>query len=174
MLGQAREPLHCGAAAGALISYASDPVTKVPSQSELKAELRAHGLRATSARAAVYEVLLTAGGPVTHADVCDKLEGAAFDRATIYRNLVDLADAGLVRRQDLGDHLWRFELKSHKHDEHHEAEAVHPHFVCTECGTVECLPDGAVTVAPVKGAPRALKNAKIEVQVRGTCNDCDE
>ncbi len=149
-------------------------VSKAPSQSELKSELRARGLRATAARAAVYEVLLAAGGPVTHADVCDKLESAAFDRATIYRNLVDLAEVGLARRSDLGDHLWRFELANRTHDEHQPSDAAHPHFVCTECGTVECLPDGAVTVAPVKGAPRALKKARVEVQVRGTCNDCED
>lgn len=148
-------------------------MSKAPSQSELKAHIRASGLRATAARAAVYEVLLAAGGPVTHADVCDKLEGAAFDRATIYRNLVDLAEAGIARRSDLGDHLWRFELTDRDHDHHAEDEAAHPHFVCTECGTVECLPDGAITVAAVKGAPRALKKAKVEVQVRGTCNDCE-
>ena len=78
------------------------------------------------------------------------------------------------RREASGDHLWRFELKDRAHDEHREKDAAHPHFVCTECGTVECLPDGAVTVAPVKGAPRALKKARVEVQVRGTCNDCEE
>lgn len=149
-------------------------MSKAPSPSELKSDLRAHGLRATAARAAVYEVLLSAGGPVTHADVCEKLAGAAFDRATIYRNLVDLADAGLARRSDLGDHLWRFELTDREHASHDEDEKAHPHFVCTECGTVACLPDGAVTLAAVKGAPRALKKAKVEVQVRGTCNDCDE
>jgi Fur family ferric uptake transcriptional regulator len=147
-------------------------VSKVPSVSELKSRLRAHGLRATAARLAVYEVLIGAGGPVTHGDVVTKLEGSAFDRATTYRNLVDLAEVGIARRSDLGDHLWRFELVERAHGEHEAAEA-HPHFVCTECGTVECLPDGAVTVAPVKGAPRALKKAHVEVQVRGTCNDCE-
>ena len=149
-------------------------MTKAASQSELKLQLRAHGLRATAARAAVYEVLIHAGGPITHGDVCEKLEGAVFDRATIYRNLVDLAEVGLARRSDHGDHLWRFELTDRVHEDHEKTDAVHPHFVCTECGTVECLPDGAVTVAAVKGTPRALKKARVEVQVRGTCNDCDE
>lgn len=144
------------------------------SKSDLKSRLREAGLRATAPRLAVFECMMAAQGPLTHADVCERLSEAGFDRATVYRNLADLTDVGLLRRSDLGDHLWRFELKTSKHDEHHEAETVHPHFVCTECGTVECLPDGAVTVAPVKGAPRALKNAKYEVQVRGTCNDCDE
>ena len=149
-------------------------MTKAPSQIELKTQLRAKGLRATAARAAVYQVLLSAGGPVSHADVCEKLESSAFDRATLYRNLMDLAEAGLVRRSDLGDHLWRFELAERAHDDHQPIDAAHPHFVCTECGTIECLPEGAVTVASVKGAPRALEGGHVEVQVRGTCNDCND
>lgn len=164
-----------GGVAGARIdAYDQREMSKTPTATELKTRLREKGLRATAARAAVYEVLLAAGGPVTHADVCEKLESAAFDRATIYRNLMDLAEAGLVRRSDLGDHLWRFELAERAHDEHAHEDAVHPHFVCTDCGAVECLPEGAITIAAVKGAPRSLKGGHVEVQVRGQCNDCGE
>ncbi|MBX7191984.1 MAG: transcriptional repressor [Sandaracinaceae bacterium] len=144
----------------------------VPAKLELKTRLREAGLRATSSRLAVLECMTDAQGPLTHADVCDRLKDAGFDRATVYRNLADLTDAGLLRRSDLGDHLWRFELKGDaEHEEHAEGE-VHPHFVCTECGAVACLPDGAVTLAAVKGAPRSLKSGKVDIQVRGACNDC--
>ena len=139
--------------------------------SDLKTRLRAVGLRATAARSAVLECMLQANGPLTHADVCQRLEDAGFDRATVYRNLADLTDVGLLRRSDLGDHLWRFELKPvETHKEHHDE--VHPHFVCTDCGTVECLPEGTVTLQSVKGAPRSLRAGNVEVQVRGTCNEC--
>src|SRR5262245_1161177 len=108
-------------------------------------------------------------GPLTHGDVCDRLEDAGFDRATVWRNLADLTEAGLVRRTDLGDHLWRFELATKVE---HPVPEAHPHFVCTECGNVACLPEGAVTLNPVKGAPRAIADGAVEVQVRGTCNAC--
>lgn len=139
--------------------------------SDLKARLRAAGLRATAPRSAVLECMLNASGPLTHAEVCERLADAGFDRATVYRNLADLTDADILRRSDLGDHLWRFEVRAAdaKHD--HE-DAVHPHFVCTECGSVECLPDGAITLQAVKGAPRSFKSGKVDVQVRGTCNEC--
>jgi Fur family transcriptional regulator, ferric uptake regulator len=136
---------------------------------ELKTLLRDAGLRATAARAAVFDCLLSAGGPLSHAEVCDRLSEAGFDRATVYRNLADLTEAGLVRRTDLGDHLWRFELTTRVE---HPIEQVHPHFVCTACGNVACLPEGAVTIHPVRGAPRAFKSGTVEVQVRGTCNGC--
>jgi len=140
-------------------------------KSDLKVRLRDVGLRATAARSAVLECMLAAQGPLTHADVCERLADAGFDRATVYRNLADLTDAGLLRRSDLGDHLWRFELKTAEDHQEHTGE-VHPHFVCTECGSVECLPDGAVMLQSVKGAPRSLRAGKVDVQVRGACNDC--
>ncbi len=140
-------------------------------KSDLKARLREAGLRATASRSAVLECMLAAQGPLTHADVCERLAESGFDRATVYRNLADLTDAGLLRRSDLGDHLWRFELKASEAHQEHTSE-VHPHFVCTECGSVACLPDGAVSVATVRGAPRSLKLGKVEIQVRGACNDC--
>lgn len=135
---------------------------------ELRNKLRDMGLRATAARVAVLEVLVTADGPLSHADVCERVGDRGFDRATLYRNLVDLAEVGMLRRSDHGDHVWRFELTegtpSHPPD-------AHAHFVCSDCGTVECLPSAAVSVKPVRGAPRALKKS-VEIQVRGRCDSC--
>jgi Fur family transcriptional regulator, ferric uptake regulator len=130
--------------------------------------LRTAGLRATSARVAVARVMSDAGAPLSHADVCERVGDQGFDRATIYRNLVDMVEAGLLRRADLGDHVWRFELTGA--DGEHD-QGAHAHFVCSDCGTVECLPDGAVAVRPVRGAPRSLR-AGVEVQIRGRCDDC--
>ncbi len=141
-------------------------------KADWKARLRDAGLRATASRVAVLDCMTRAAGPLTHADVCERLAAEPFDRATLYRNLADLTDAGLLRRSDMGDHLWRFELRGGvDHLEHGPAE-IHPHFVCTECGSVSCLPDGVVRVASIKGAPRALRSGSVDIQVRGTCNDC--
>ena len=43
--------------------------------------------------------LLRSRGPETHAEVSDALADKGFDRATIYRNLTELTDAGLVSRE---------------------------------------------------------------------------
>ena len=147
---------------------AQDAQTTNPTATELKQMLREAGLRATSARAAVLRCLLRANSPLSHAEVCARLDQHGYDRATIYRNLMDLADAGIARRSDHGDHLWRFELADRAHD-----DDAHPHFVCTDCGEVSCLPEGAIDVNPVRGVPRSLREAKIEIQVRGVCNACD-
>ena len=84
------------------------------STESLRERLRAAGLRSTGARVAVLRVLEGAAAPMSHAEVHERVTGEGFDRATIYRNLIDLTDAGLVSRSDVGDHVWRFELRGER------------------------------------------------------------
>jgi Fur family ferric uptake transcriptional regulator len=105
---------------------------------------------------------------MTHGALADELAHLGFDRATIYRNLIDLTDAGLVSRSDHGDHVWRFELRgaAARH------RRVHPHLVCTECGAVSCLSDVEVKITALGGAARRLRGQELEVQLRGRCERC--
>src|SRR6188474_2423043 len=96
--------------------------------------LRAAGLRSTTSRVAVLQHVAAASKPLSHADVSDVLVPEGYDKSTLYRCLVELADAGLLARLDAGDHAWRFELRR---GEAH-ADSEHPHFVCVDCGKVEC------------------------------------
>jgi len=144
-------------------------MTTVADLADLQARLRRGGLRATSARVAVLGCLVRAEGPLSHAEVYERVGASGFDRATVYRNLIDLTESGMARRYDLGDHVWRFEVAEAA--EQHAGDA-HPHFVCSECGTIECLPDESVAVRAVRGAPRALRQKGIEVHLRGTCDAC--
>lgn len=137
-----------------------------------KEQLRAAGLRSTGPRIAVLRELELAKGPISHAELADKLASEGFDRATVYRNLIDLADAGIALRSDHGDHIWRFELKAAARAGAHHKDAVHPHFVCTECGTVSCLPETAVRIGTGSRIPRSLQERRVEVQVKGTCDTC--
>ena len=132
---------------------------------ELRDAIRARGLRATPSRIAVLDLLRAEGAPMSHGDVADRLASQAWDRATIYRNLTDLSEAGLARRTDVGDHIWRFEAVTDDHD------GAHPHFVCTECGSVECLPEIELAIRRSK-APRAVRQRQVEVHVRGLCDAC--
>ncbi len=135
---------------------------------ELRAAVRGKGLRATPSRLAVLDLLRSSDTPMSHGDVADRLASQAWDRATIYRNLTDLAEAGLVRRTDVGDHVWRFEAVSGEHE-----AAGHPHFVCTGCGIVECLPQIRLAMRTTRSKPpRAVKQRQVEVQVRGLCDAC--
>jgi Fur family transcriptional regulator, ferric uptake regulator len=137
--------------------------------------LRQAGLRGTAPRIAVLRFLERATAPLSHGEIDQALADLGFDRATIYRNLIDLADAGLVSRTDLGDHVWRFELR--RREESHRAgqrtaRAGHPHFLCTRCGGVTCLPGGAVRLVASRGLPKALSSRAVEIQVKGHCDAC--
>ena len=138
--------------------------------SEVKRELRDAGMRATPARVAVLEVLRASGSPLTHSDVVDRLEGRGFDRATVFRNLNTLVDNGFAQRSDHGDHVWRFEsVATTTGGEVHE----HPHFLCTECGDVQCVPGVQLRVPnQVATVPRSVHRHSIEIQLRGLCDRC--
>ena len=159
----------------------------------MKALVRGAGLRCTAARLAVLEHMLTAPGPKTHAEVSAALDHRGFDRATIYRNLTELTEAKLVTRVDVGDHVWRFEVKRHEDGSGHGGD--HPHFVCTSCGEVSCLDDVNVAITPRPGTeqrPAATDGtagkksgrrsvagrrqgipAVTEVLLKGTCENCE-
>jgi Fur family transcriptional regulator, ferric uptake regulator len=143
-------------------------MTGAPNASELQRLIRSAGLRVTAPRVAVLRELLQASRPISHAEIVEALEGQAWDRATLYRNLTDLVQAGLARKVELGDRVWRFDagLEQKAHD-----AALHPHFVCTVCGSIACLPETAVTTTD-PGAPSAVRRHVVEVQLRGVCDQC--
>jgi Fur family transcriptional regulator, ferric uptake regulator len=133
----------------------------------LAEKLRAAGLRRTGPRVAVLERLTRADAPVSHGELADDLEHLGFDRATVYRNLIDLTNAGLVARTDMGDHVWRFSLVKQGDVDHGRR---HPHLLCTDCGTIVCLPDVKVKIATAPGKRRI---ADMEVQLKGLCESCE-
>lgn len=135
---------------------------------DARAALRAVKLRSTTSRVAVLQHLSTAEKPLSHSEVADELVPTGFDKSTLYRCLVELADAGLLSRLDAGDHSWRFELR--RGDGHSGAE--HPHFVCTDCGTVSCLPDVEVKIAPSKGTKNSGLGDVTEIFLKGKCPEC--
>ncbi len=138
---------------------------------DLQTKLRAKGLRSTSPRIAALRVLILAKTPMSHAELFDAVRDQGFDRATVYRNLVDMADAGILSRTDHGDHVWRFELRSEAEAE--GGETMHPHFICTDCGEVACLPGVAVKVTTTAFAPRAVSAKNFELQLKGRCDQCE-
>lgn len=128
-------------------------------------EIRQHGLRATASRAAVLRAIRESAVPMTHAEIADELSTETWDKATLYRNLVDLADVGLLRRISLSDGI-RFEDINH-----HKGETP-VHFVCSRCESVQCLTALSFKAPANAGFPRAVSEGQVEVQIRGLCDDC--
>ncbi|MCL2012210.1 MAG: transcriptional repressor [Cystobacterineae bacterium] len=134
--------------------------------------IRKAGLRTTSARLAVLKSLMRMRSPVSHAELIIALEGCGFDRATLYRNLMDLTEVGLLERIDLGDHIWRFELKTLGEQARKQKRNSHPHFACVDCGQVSCLPEVTLKTNSRLKMPKALSEQRVSVQIRGQCDDC--
>ncbi len=132
----------------------------------VQAEIRACGLRATPARVSTLLYLRGRGAPLTHAEVATGLEELGFDKATLFRNLNDLSEAGLLRRTELGDHVWRFEPR----DGSAGSDTGHPHFVCVDCGSVTCLEQVQLTA----GSRRESEGVGqiTEILLRGHCHEC--
>jgi Fur family ferric uptake transcriptional regulator len=132
----------------------------------IQQDIRGAGLRATTARVATLVLLRGAPSPLTHAIVADHLASSGIDKATAFRNLNDMTDAGLLRRTELGDHVWRFEaIDPAGHD-----QEAHPHFLCVDCGAVTCLDDVKLTSNSQRQSEEVGKVT--EILLRGHCNEC--
>ena len=133
---------------------------------QIRSALRERGLRATRARIAVLQQLMHAPAPLTHSDLSQTLVPLGFDKATVFRNLVDLTEAGLVDRVELGDHVWRFEVI----DTDEIDGQRHPHFVCTDCGKVSCLEQMKFTAGSRNKA--SVIGQISEILIKGLCVKC--
>jgi Fur family ferric uptake transcriptional regulator len=134
---------------------------------ELRTVLRGHSLRATAPRLAVLVTLHERGAPMTHEQIMETLPRGQYDKASVWRLLSDLAEAGVLRRMDLGDRVWRYELL----DDCRPVDADHAHFLCEVCGIVSCLPP-LVLRASEGQLPPVLQGADFRLKVTGTCAEC--
>jgi Fur family ferric uptake transcriptional regulator len=136
------------------------------SLADARTQLREAGLRCTPARIRVLQQLAAAQKPVSHADVADVLAPEGFDKSTVFRCLVQLSEAELVATLDLGDQVRRFEWRAP------EDRPGHAHFMCVDCGTVECLDDYVVEVSNRKSRRPLTGHDITEALFKGHCRNC--
>lgn len=132
----------------------------------LKDLIRAAGLRATPARVSTLCLLRQATSPKTHAEVTAALEEADTHPATVFRILNDMAEAGLLRRLELGDYVYRFEAVRNSDSN----RGLHPYFLCVDCGEVTCLEEVNLTASNQHACEEV--GEMHEIILRGVCNQC--
>jgi Fur family ferric uptake transcriptional regulator len=130
--------------------------------------LKAVGMRSTASRIAVLQWVAKSDSPVAHSDVASALVPDGYDKSTVYRCLVEMADANLLHRLDFGDHVWRFEYIAAEQGE----SGDHAHFVCVDCGKVACLPEMQIQMKPRPGEKSKMPGEVVDVMLRGHCTDC--
>jgi Fe2+ or Zn2+ uptake regulation protein len=135
-----------------------------PGHDDIRATLRAHGLRVTPQRLAVHTALHALGHHATAEEVLERVHGTVpgVSLPTVYAGLELLADLGLASRVHAGRAI-RYDPRP---DAHH-------HFVCDACGAVTDL-DAEVDLAPALARLRraGAQPGGAEVLVRGRCADC--
>ena len=97
----------------------------------LDAFIRAQGLRQTPQRDAIVDVIFASDEHFTPEELWEKLRltDARISRATLYRTLALLTEAGLLQEIDLGDGLTTY-------DPNFLDKPAHNHLVCVDCGKV--------------------------------------
>jgi Fur family ferric uptake transcriptional regulator len=136
-------------------------------QAEVRGLLKEQGMRATAQRIAVLVILHKQKVPMTHEEVMGLLAAGLYDKASVWRVLSDLAGVGILRRMDLGDRVWRYELV----DACRTVTDGHPHFLCEACKEVTCLP--SLEVRAKDGVlPSTLLDAEFHIRISGTCGKC--
>ena len=131
--------------------------------------LKRSKLRRTPVRAGVLEVLSKAARPLGAVEVLEKLPPHT-DAVTVYRTLNTFTKKSVVHRVRGEDRIWRYALGDPRETAAHQ----HPHFVCEECGKVECLKEAEIPEGFVKslgvGARYSIRYP--EVVLHGICPRC--
>ncbi len=92
------------------------------------ARLGAVQQRYTPKRRALVDLLADAGQPLAIPDILTR--GASLAQSSVYRNLVVLEQAGVVRRVVSTDDYARYELAEDLTEHHH-------HLICSSCGSID-------------------------------------
>jgi Fur family transcriptional regulator, ferric uptake regulator len=137
--------------------------TAFPDFSRLKPE----GGKRSSKREQIVNVFLRQEGHLSADDLVDiiRREDQRISRATVYRTLQWMVDAGIARKVDFGEGRFRFE--------HSYRQPRHFHLICKNCHrSFEFLSsDIEALIEEVSGA-RAFTPSQSVVQIYGTCEAC--
>ncbi len=101
----------------------------------LEAYLEKAGLRLSSRREVVFEVVMRTHGHFTAEELLRdcKRKTSKVSRATVYRSIQELLEAGIIRETAFGD--------KHHHFEHVYDEKLHHHAQCIRCRRFIEFPD---------------------------------
>jgi len=92
-----------------------------------------------------------------------KEEYASISKTTVYRNVRQLAETGIIMQVMLEDGLERYDLNTHDHY----------HFTCTGCNTVYDVEiDGLVDFSQFLDKNYDFATEKINLSFTGLCKNC--
>jgi Fe2+ or Zn2+ uptake regulation protein len=129
--------------------------------------LKSKGLRAGKVRVDFLQYLLDVGKPISAVDILQKESMQSVSKSTIYRNIDDLLEAGLIESVHSNSDSQLYEIKT----DHH-----HHHFNCTQCGWMQCLDvselESVIKKVESKLSCNGLIVSKHILGFEGLCKNC--
>lgn len=97
--------------------------------------LTEEGFRYSPGRKTVFKIVMRTHGHFTAEELVKKctVDPVKTSRATVYRSIKELLEAGIIRETAYGD--------KHQHYEHVYDEELHHHARCVRCGSMIEFPD---------------------------------
>ena len=129
--------------------------------------LRPAGSKRSGKRDLIVNVFLRQEGHLTADDLFDLIrrEDQRISRATVYRTLQWMVDAGIARKVDFGEGRFRFE-HSYRHPRHF-------HLICKTCNrSFEFLSSDIEALLEEVAAARNFAARQSVLQIHGTCEAC--
>ena len=129
--------------------------------------LRPPGGKRSSKRDVILNVFLRQEGHLSADDLVDLIrrEDQRISRATVYRTLQWMVDAGVARKVDFGEGRFRFE-HSYRHPRHF-------HLICKTCNrSFEFLSSDIEALVEEIAAARNFSARQSVLQIYGTCEEC--
>ena len=129
--------------------------------------LKPTGGKRSSKREQIVNVFLRQEGHLSADDLVDLIrrEDHRISRATVYRTLQWMVDAGIARKVDFGEGRFRFE--------HSYRQPRHFHLICQTCHrSSEFLSSDIEALIEEVAAARSFAAAQSVVQIYGTCDEC--
>jgi Fur family ferric uptake transcriptional regulator len=139
----------------------------VPSATEFVEKHRPAGGRRSSKRDFIVSVFLRQEGHIGADHLVDLIrrEDPKISRATVYRTLQWMEDAGIARRVDFGEGKFKFE-HTYRHPRHF-------HLICKSCHqSFEFQSSDIETLIEDVSSARGFTPAKSVLQIYGTCEAC--
>lgn len=137
---------------------------------KIKTKLREGGLKLTPQRLTILDVIIRAEG--THLTIEELYELVKVVKpetgvATVYRTILLFEELGIVKKLDLNDGIYRYELN------HEEEVHGHHHLVCSACGKVEEVKDDLLdSVEQVIESDYKFRIKDHSLKFYGLCSDC--
>jgi Fur family ferric uptake transcriptional regulator len=130
-------------------------------------DLRPAGSKRSGKRELILNVFLRQEGHLSADDLVDLIrrEDQRISRATVYRTLQWMVEAGIARKVDFGEGRFRFE-HSYRHPRHF-------HLICKVCNrSSEFLSSDIEVLIEEIAAARSFSANQSVLQIYGTCEQC--